>query len=259
MKTTISNIPLTLHDPESGRCWEIPRKRVTSIYAEVTERWVANVIVPKAIVRELVVPKFLEPVPIEAGYILSLCAIFMKHAAPDWAPLAMGPASRNCALRIACRDTRDGSPAVWVDHRYSDSFLVEALAKLGFPEVHACLKVKMNQQGKGDDSITMETRDEAVALHLRETAQKMGTTDTAFPDAQAFEDYFCEGIRSYGPGTKPGTVTMVDLHKCSDNHFEALPQYRGTLHTPMGEWPVDSLYRTQNGLYEWRYEGDVTL
>ncbi|HAV13285.1 MAG TPA: hypothetical protein DCX06_07335 [Opitutae bacterium] len=249
---------MRIYDPENDQTWEVPRQKVTSVFAQVTERWVANVLVPEAVVRELVTPDFLEPVPTQAGYVLSLCAIFMKHAAPEWAPLKMGPASRNCALRVACRDTRDGSDAVWVDHRYSDSLLVEALAKLGFPEVQAKLKVNTQRDFYGHRIMEMATADNMIDLHLVEYPDAERVHGKAFVDTETFEDYFMAGVRSYGPANEPRKATIVDLHKRSDNHFEAMRRYFGVLRTAWGNWQVDSVYRTVNGLYEWRYEGDVT-
>ncbi|MGJ8651073.1 MAG: hypothetical protein ACSHX4_11995 [Opitutaceae bacterium] len=255
MKTELK--PIEIYDAANDRTWEVPRQRVTSVFAEVSERWVANVIVPEAVVRELVGPSFLEPIPTKAGYVLSLCAIFMKHAAPEWAPLKMGPPSRNCALRVACIDTRDGSQAVWVDHRYSDSILVEALAKLGFPEVRAKLKVDTERDFYGHRALEMTTADNMIDLRLVEYPDAERVHGRAFTTTEAFEDYFMAGIRSYGPEGKPQTATIVDLHKRSDNRFEAMDRYFGYLHTAWGNWQVDSVYRTRNGLYEWRYEGDV--
>lgn len=249
--------PIRIVDPDSGRTWEVPRKRVSSVFAEVRERWVANVIVPEHIVRELIPVSYLEPVLTPAGYVLSLCAIFMAHAAPEWAPLKMGPPSRNCALRIACVDTRTGEPAVWVDHRYSDSRLVEALAKLGFPEVRANLEVNMERDFYGHRRVEMTTRDNMIDLRLVEYPEARRVHGKAFASTEAFEDYFSVGVRSYGPGVKPGTATIVDLHKRSDNRFEPMERYFGVLRTAWGSWPVDSVYRTRNGLYEWRYEGDL--
>ncbi|MEN8661666.1 MAG: hypothetical protein ACN4GF_04290 [Lentimonas sp.] len=255
MKTNTETI--RIEDPTSGQTWEVPRRKVTSVFAEVSERWVANVIVPEAVVRELVGPSFLEPIPTKAGYMLSLCAIFMKHAAPEWAPLKMGPASRNCALRVACIDTRDVSQAVWVDHRYSDSKLVEVLVKLGFPEVRANLEVTSDRDFYGHRTLQMATRDNMLDLQLVEYPEAQRVHGKAFIDTQSFEDYFLAGVRSYGPGTKPETATIVDLHKRSDNRFEPMERYFGVLRTAWGNWKVDSVYRTVNGLYEWRYEGDV--
>lgn len=255
MKTADETI--RIYDPQKDQTWEVPRRKVTSVFAQVSERWVANVIVPEAVVQKLVRPDFLEPIPTAAGYVLSLCAIFMKHAAPEWAPLKMGPPSRNCALRVACRDRRDGSPAVWVDHRYSDSILVEALAKLGFPAVQAKLKVKRDPDMYGHASLEMLTDDNMIDLQLVEYPEAEPAQGKAFVDAQTFEEYFLAGIRSYGPGNQANTATIVDLHKRSDNHFEAMDHHYGFLRTALGNWKVDSVYRTQNGLYEWRYEGDV--
>lgn len=244
-------------DPATERLWTIPRDRVTSIVADVSERWIANVIIPEEYCRALIPAPFLEPVPTRAGYLLSLCAIFMRHAAPQWAPLSMGPASRNCALRIACRNRRTGQPAVWVDHRYSDSILVTALAKLGFPEVKYGLRVDFRQNSHGHQHIVMDTQDGQALLELGE-APEHDTALHTFATASDFEDYFIAGVRSYGPGEKPGQATMVDLHKRSDNHFQAMQQLTGTLKTTWGTWEVDGVYRTCNGIYEWRYEGDVT-
>lgn len=257
MKTELEQI--RIEDPVDGRVWEIPNRRVHTVMADVSERWVANVIVPKAVCRELIGPDFLEPVRTKAGYVLSLCAILMRHAAPDWAPLKLGPASRNCALRIACVDTRDGSDAVWVDHRYSDSCLVEALAKLGFPEVHAHLKVDQGRDLYGHRQFAMETKDNMLDLRLVEYPDLCREDSRAFGDTATFERYFTAGIRSYGPGAERNRYTIVDLHKRSDNHFEAMARYFGVLRTAWGSWPVESVYRTINGRYEWRYEGDVTV
>ena len=255
MKTEVETI--RIYDAEQDRTWEVPRRKVTSVFAEVSERWVTNVIVPEAVLRELVTPDFLEPVPTKAGFVLSLCAIFMKHAAPDWAPLKMGPPSRNCALRVACRDVRDGSDAVWVDHRYSDSHLVEVLAKLDFPAVHAKLRVATERDFYGHRTLQMVTLDNMLDLQLVEYPEAQRVHGRAFNDAEDFEDYFLAGSRSYGPSHAANKATIVDLHKHSDNRFEHMERYFGVLRTAWGNWKVDSVYRTRKGIYEWRYEGDV--
>lgn len=257
MKTIIE--PIRIYDAKNDTTWTIPRKRTNAVVAEVSERWVANVIVTEAVCRELIRVPFLEPIRTEAGYVLSLCAIFMTHAAPVWAPLKMGPASQTCALRIACVDTRDGTQAVWVDHRYSDSVLVEALAKLGFPQVHAKLQVERGRDSYKHRQLNMSTRDHMVDLRLIEYPEVPHAEPKAFDTAEAFEHYFVAGVRSYGPGGTAGRYAIVDLHKRSDNHFELMDQYYGYLRTAWGNWRVDGIYRTRNGLYEWRYEGDVAV
>ncbi len=255
MKTVTE--PIRIYDAENDTTWTVPRRRTNAVLAELSERWVANVIVPEAVCRELIRVPFLEPVRTEAGYVLSLCAIFMKHAAPVWAPLRRGPASPTGALRIACVGTRDGTPAVWVDHCYSDSVLVGALAKLGFPAVHAKLQVERGRDSYKHRQLNMCTRDEMIDLRLIEYPEVPRAEPKAFATAEVFEDYFVAGIRSYGPGGAAGRVAMVDLHKRSDNHFECMDRYYGYLRTAWGNWRVDGVYRTCNGLYEWCYEGDV--
>ena len=255
MKTTEE--PILIYDTENDQTWTIPRRRTNTITAQVSERWVANVIVSETFCHKLIHLPFLKPVRTEAGYVLSLCAIFMQHAAPSWAPLKIGPPSQNCALRIACVDVRDGTPAVWVDHRYSDSALVKALGKLGFPEVHAQLQVERGRDAYMHRQLNMYTRDNMIDLRLIEYPEAPLAEPKAFANVETFEKYFTAGVRSYGPGNKPDHCTMVDLHKRSDNHFEWMNQYHGYLRTAWGNWRVDGVYRTQNELYEWQYKGDV--
>jgi len=251
--------PIHIYDADNDTTWTVPRRPTNAVMAEVSERWVANVIVTEAVCHDLIRVPFLEPVRTKAGYVLSLCAIFMKHAAPVWAPLQIGPASQTCALRIACVDTRDDTPAVWVDHRYSDSVLVEALAKLGFPNVHAKLQVERGRDAYKHRQLNMATRDHMIDLRLIEYPEVPPAEPKAFRTTATFEDYFVAGVRSYGPGGRAAQVAIVDLHKRSDNHFELMDQYHGYLRTAWGNWRVDGVYRTRNGLYEWRYEGDVVV
>ena len=58
----------------------IPWRLTRVIDAEVHHRWVANVVVPPQVVRRLVLPAFLEPITVAGKPVLSLCAIFMRHA-----------------------------------------------------------------------------------------------------------------------------------------------------------------------------------
>ncbi len=259
MKVESLTEPLRVYDAETEQTWTIPRRRVNRVMADVSERWVANVIVTETTCRDLIKLPYLKPIRTPAGYVLSLCAIFMRHAAPDWAPLSLGPTSQTCALRIACVDVRDGTQAVWVDHRYSDSIVVEALAKLGFPRVHAKLKVERKRDFYRHRQLVMQTSDNMVDLRLIEYPDVPRASPRAFATTQEFEDYFVAGVRSYGPGGTEGRVAVVDLHKHSDNHFELMDHYHGYLRTAWGNWRVDGVYRTCNGLYEWRYTGDVEI
>ena len=238
-------------DDVTGYVWEIPKRHTTELVADVHERWVANVIVPERVACSLVQAPFLEPEKSNGHYVVSLCMIFMRHAAPAWAPLNMGPASRNCALRVACIDVRDNSPAVWVDHRYSDSQLVEALSKLGFPPVHARLKVSIHDHG-----MEIRTTDGIVDLRMVEHAIQVNRPK-AFASLENFEHYFTKGVRSYGPGINANEATIIDMYKDADNAFEHMRYYHGYLKTSLGAWPVDSVYRTLNGRYRWIYQGNA--
>ncbi len=255
---------LNITDPETGRIWEIPRRLTRTIMADVAERWVANVDISQDVCRHIVTPPFLKPIPVNGRHILSLCAIFMRHAAPTWTPLHMGPSSHNCALRVACIDQRDGSPAVWVDHRYTDSHLAGALSKLGFAPVRPHLAVSQHPRG-GKHRLSLRTLDGSISLNLIETSNH---TPSAHPDTPAhpaplfrdrdhFTDYFLSGTRSYGPTDQPGRFTVVDLTKTRVGPFQHISTMRGTLKTLWGTHPCNSVYRSRNSLYRWHYVGEV--
>ena len=126
---------LTTDEAAERQTWRDPLRRLAALDAEVAERWLVTARLPCSRFRELVPPGFLEAQTVGGTLVLTLCAVRIRHAAPAWAPLHLGPASMNCALRIACRDRRDGSPCAWVSHRYTSSALAPALAGLGLPHI----------------------------------------------------------------------------------------------------------------------------
>lgn len=238
-----------IKDPKTGKLWKIERfKEIKRVNADVYARWVVNCIVPAAELKEMINIDFLEPHPVKGQAVLSLCAIFMRHAAPAWMPLKIGPGSQNCALRIACTDTRDGSPAVWVGSRHTDSFLAPALALLGFPAVKNDLKVTENTH-----LLNFETEDNSLECRLKKIKTKTKRSRLFDKDSD-FDNYFCAGIRSYSNSGKH--TEIIDLYKLKDNHFTA-QQMRGFLNTEYGCWPLESAFLTEDGLYQWVYEGRV--
>lgn len=255
MKTAIE--PIRIFDAENNYTWSIPNKQTKAIVAQVSEYWVANVIVPETACRELIQPSFLEPIPTPVGYIISFGAIFMKHSAPTWIPVRMGPASQNCVLSIACKDTRNGKPVTWIDQRYSDNILAEALEKLGFFQVHAKLKVDRSRDMYKHRQLNMYTCDNMLDLCLVEYPEAPPAEPVAFSNASDFEQYYTKGTRSYGPGQKDGHCTMVDLHTSENEHFELMNRYYGYLRTAWGNWKIDGVYRSRNGIYEWQYNGEI--
>lgn len=240
---------IALKDPDTGKVWKLDHfKEIKNVNADVYERWVVNCEVEEKTVRDLVKLDCLEPVLVKGKAVLSLCAIFMRHAAPAWMPLSLGPGSHNCALRVACTDTRDGSPAVWVDKRHTDSFLGPVLGLLGFPPVITGLKVKQTKK-----CLEFRTKNSEIECLLTKGEEK---NDNLFDKDSDFDDYFCAGVRSYSPFGKGKRIEIMDLHKLKDNKFYK-QNLRGTLKTEFGEWPVESVYLTENGIYQWVHEGKV--
>lgn len=240
---------IAIEDPDTGKIWKLDQfKEIKNVNADVYERWVVNCVVPERVLEEMIKVDFLEPVLVKGKAVLSLCAIFMRHAAPTWMPLVFGPGSHNCALRVACIDKRDGSQAVWVDRRHTDSFLGPVLAILGFPPVITGLKVD-HPEGK----LEFHTKNDELECLLNKTGKQQSVL---FEKDRDFDEYFCAGVRSYSPYGKGDRVEIIDLHKMKDNHFYQ-QKMDGVLKTEFGEWPVESVYLTENGLYQWVYEGRI--
>ncbi len=259
-KNEISHYPILGHvgeqhveifDPRKDRFVSVKRRAITKIKADVYERWVANVIVPKHLCDEIVEAPFLEPLLVNGSAVLSLCAIFMRHGAPGWVPLQLGPASHNCALRVACTDKRDGTDAVWVDHRYTDSMYAAVMDLFDFPKIFPYLQVRRCDDGK-NEALSLDCSNGALALEMDNNHQRR--TSRLFDNAQVFGDYFNAGVRSYGPG-KEQSFAVVDLHKQGNPQFIELEDWRGVLDTLIGRWHCESIYRTENQMYEWEFLG----
>jgi hypothetical protein len=241
---------MSFKDPKTGRVWKLDNYQVIkNVKAHVSARWVMNCVVPKEILKKLIKADFLEPILVKDKAILSLCCIFMKHAAPSWMPLQLGPSSHNCALRVAVTDTRDDSAAVWVDTRHTDSFLAPVLEPLGFPAVQNGLEVKDQKQ-------TLELRTAAGHLHCQLQDDEHKSEFPLFEKDSDFDQYFSTAIRSYSQHDDKGQLNIIDLHKLTDNRFMR-QNMQGTLNTPYGNWFVESVYLTEDGHYEWVYEGNV--
>lgn len=243
--------PLVVTDPVSGRIWRVPAKPTTRLHAEVRERWFLNVALPVHLFRPIVPATFLEPALRQGAAVLSLCRIAMRHGASTWAPVRYGPACDNVALRVGCIDVRDGTPAVWVDHRYTDHVLGHVLPLLGFPPVLPILETEQTAE-----HLTVRTLDGAVDAVAEDRGEDQ-VRPRLFADGEDLTDWVTAGVRSYGPGDDEDDLVVVDLEKCGKNRFVHLPTWRGTLGTPWGRWVADGVYATRDGFYEWRYLGRV--
>ena len=249
---TVDQDHIEIQHPQHQKSVTIKTKKVTHIRAQVSERWVANVCIPVHLCRHIVEAPFLEPILVNGHAVLSLCAIFIKHAAPPWVPLAWGPSSHNCALRIACIDKRDGSQAVWVDYRYTDSQFAAIIAFMGFPPLLPFLQIR-RWQDEEQETLSLSATNGALCLALESGHQKQ--TPFLFKSAEDFSTYFCAGIRSYGPGPDADKFCVVDLEKDENLCFEGLETWRGILETEMGRWICDGIYRTTNQIYDWKFYG----
>lgn len=242
--------PLLIDDPATGRRWQVPARPISRLDADVAERWFVNVALPPGLFRRIVPAPFLVPDGRPGATVLSLCRIRMRHGAPDWAPLRLGPASDNAALRVGCIDARDGSPAVWVDRRCTTHPLGRALAILGFPPVEPCLRVSRSDAS----GLGLATADGALGCAVAPGALP---APRLFADGAALTAWVTAGVRSYAATARADRYLVVDLEKGSPNAFELLPGWGGTLKTPWGAWATDGVYRTVDGAYQWRLLGEV--
>ncbi len=234
--------PIQVRDPATGRVWTIPARAITRLDAEVAERWFINVALPPGRFREIVPAGFLQPDLRHGRMVLSLCRIRMRRAAPDWAPLVLGPASDNCALRVGCIDLRDGSPAVWVDRRLTTHVLGGIMKRLGFPPVEPGLMVRQED----DVGLALTAADGTVACNA---GPGNGHPPILFADGDELTTWVTRGVRSYAATARAGRFLMVDLEKGSPNVFHQRQGWIARLTTPWGEFASDGVYRTCDGIY----------
>jgi hypothetical protein len=234
---------------DSRQVWRLPLRQIRAVEADVAERWMVNVRMPLRRFREIVPPLFLEPLLVDGSLLLALCAIRMRHAAPLWAPLSLGPASMNCALRVACRDQRDGRSCVWVTQRYTDNGLAPALAHLGFPSVAGGL---VDRGGPG--CLDFMAGDGLIQVQAR---PGKGSAPELFTDAATLDSFLNTGVRSYSPGRGPGRWAVIEREQRIRTPFTHCAAWEGWLRTPWGDCTIDGIYRTVDGLYRWTGHGEV--
>ncbi len=240
---------LQIDEAESSQVWRVPVRQITVVEAEVSERWMVNARMHPSRFRELVPAQFLEPQLVDGSVVLALCAIRMRHAAPAWAPLALGPASMNCALRVGCRDSRDGRPCVWVTKRFTDSVLATTLAELGFPAVSGGL---VDHGGVGRLDLSA-----GGGLVQVQAGPGHAPAPELFGSGEALDAFIAAGVRSYAPGRTPGHWSVIDLEKRAENNFIHCVGWEGWLRTPWGDCTIDGVYRTVDGFYRWSCHGEV--
>ena len=188
---------LRISGPDARQVWNLPLRRITTVAADVAERWIVNVRIHPCRFRELVLVPFLEPHLTDDSMVLALCATRMRHAAPVWAPLSLGPASMNCAFHVACRDRRDGRTCLWVAERYTDQALAPAISQFGFPTVSGGL---IDRGGPGR-CLDISANDGLVRVQAQ---PGHGPDPELFGNAAALTAFVAAGVRSYAPGRGPG-------------------------------------------------------
>ncbi len=237
---------IPVHDPVTGRTWAVPGLPIRHILADTRDCWMLNVALPPAEAARLIEAPFLEPHLIDGRAVLALCLITMDRAAPDWAALALGPAVRACALRLACRHRRTGEPAVWVANHCTDHVLGRVLPLLGFPAMATGLRslpgLEPGLIGRGL----------LVSVHPGAAPKP-----TLFPDEPTFDHFIADGVRSYGRGPRPGTWSVVDLIPEPAAIFTLVVDRTANLVIAGRPWPVDGIYRCVGGRWRWEVPGLV--
>jgi hypothetical protein len=234
---------MTLIDPISGRSVTASPRPVRRVIGTVGRRRLANFLIAPEQVDFLALPAFLEAELICGQVLLSLCIIDMDHAAPDWAPQAFSPACRGAALRLAVRDRRDGSSAVWVGNRFCNSFLSPFFPLFGLHGFESGLHGEENPE-----SFFLSSSD----WHLD---SRLGQNRIDIDDSD-FDRLIAAGIASYGPGREAGRFSRVELHKDCPSRFHKVAATETHLRLPHASFSGD-LRLSPGGRYEWLFCGEV--
>lgn len=228
--------------------WLDPVRRITAVAGEVAERFVVAARLPPSRFRELVPAAFLEPRLVDGSLALWVSVLRLRHVAPAWWPLELGPAGLAAAIHLACIDRRDGRPAAWVGGRYSGSALASALSGLGFPAVDGGL-TDQGQPGRLDVSA-------AEGLMQVHAAPGNGAASVLFPETGALTRLLAAPA-SYAPGRAAGRHAAVACERLADETLAPCSGWEGWLRTPWGDCTIDGIWRGEGGRWRWSGRGEV--
>ncbi|MEM7789817.1 MAG: hypothetical protein AAF546_00315 [Verrucomicrobiota bacterium] len=227
-----------------------------SLRADVSECWVANVMVTESVCRELVTIPWLDPEKTEAGYMMSFCTRFIRQTKDESPQATKESVDWLSELCIGCRDTRTGEIVKWVGHQYCDHDSKGKWPDRIFPQIAPCLEIELGRDLYDHRQLNVQTRDNLFSLRLVEYTDVRRVKDKAFESSDHFGRLFGGSVRCYSPGLGSGKATIVDLRK-KGTQWSEMERYFGYLKTAYGNWPVASVYRSRNEVYEWREKGEV--
>jgi hypothetical protein len=238
---------MELRDPQTGQAWWTEKRPTLAIHAKVKRRLLANFLVPSTDLDGFELPEFLEPVGFRRdAVLLSACIIDMHGAAPDWAPKALAPPCVGAALRVTCVDRRDGSPAVFVDTRFSNSFLTPMMQFLGLGGFQAGLSSVI---GKNECVGSVTTPEWELAL-------VPGEPESSAPHfaPEVFDALIAAGVASYGTVNLGKDYGRADLHKYGHTPFVRAERVRAVLYLKGRRYDGD-LRTSHGGDYLWNFGG----
>lgn len=243
---------LEIFDVRIERYVDMRERRIRRIEGFLREHWMLNMLVPPHLCESLIGVDFLELRRCEGHALLNLSLMMIEHAAPDWMPLSIAPPAQVAALRVACKDRRDGSPAVWIEQPYTDSPFGRLLRRFEFPALTLRLECHQWQNSDGFAGINLQTTD--LALSVEMDNQHTERQSRVFASASDFNDWIQASARCYMAGAD-GNCAIIDVCHDAGQPFTQMGQWRAGLQTSLGHWQSESIFRSGEQMLAWECRG----
>ena len=236
-------------DPATGTTGS----RLPSVRALMEERLIFNYRLPAEHLEGLLPVPWLTPQLVDGSAVASVCVLRLSRIAAGSIPSFLGARSISTARRYGVLDGRhNGSPAVFVTERTTNSTPGSFLTGIGFSARHEYVPASVHRDGWS----TLVTLG-AGRFHGR-VAPAHQWSSSLFPALESFSTFLAEGVRSYGTSRHAGRLTVLDLSKEDSGYTPLTAQEIGG--SSVQPWMeagavLDSAARTANSRYRWTYHG----
>lgn len=182
--------------------------RLPSIEGIIRRRLLVNFRVdPAVLAREL--PTGMAPKLHDGHAVAGICLIRLETIRPEGLPLPCGLSSENAAHRIAVT-APDGSDAVFIPRRDSDSWLNQAAGGRLFPGRHHRARFEIEDDGNAV-RLAMRSADGEVSLRVEGHQASALPPDSIFASLDDASRFFERGALGYSSTTKPGCYDGILL------------------------------------------------
>jgi hypothetical protein len=231
---------------------------IPALRASLAERFIFNFRLPTQLLAQYLPVPWLAPQEVNGFGVASFCILDLRGITVAPLSTSVGLASISCAPRYAVVDKSNsqGTPAVFVTERQTNSAFGAWFTSLGFSAPHPLVEAVIDHQNE-HTLVRVDSREEGPLFSARAHSSSTFKSDL-FDSSREFAEFIAVGVNSYGLSRHKSRLTKVDLHK-EDADYVPLDVSDLSGAVP-DDWRrhggiFDSAFHTTGGLYQWTYLG----